>query len=121
MGHGRRRRRTRRPSPEVTGSTHSAGDSIASEPPTGSEGERAAKSLARSVHRPRRGASGRRAPAGSPGDGLGAGIRAGRWNPHEMVWTYLALAAGILVLLNVLVVVALAIASRPRHDDHELE
>jgi hypothetical protein len=41
-----------------------------------------------------------------------------------MVWTYLALAAGILVLLNVVVVVALAIASRPRHDDeanHEIE
>ena len=36
-----------------------------------------------------------------------------------MVWTYLALAAGILVLLNVLVVVVLAVASR--HRDHEPE
>jgi hypothetical protein len=38
-----------------------------------------------------------------------------------MIWTYLALAAGILVLLNVLVVVALAVASRPRDDGSEIE
>lgn len=37
------------------------------------------------------------------------------------VWTYLALAVGILVLLNVIVVVALAIGSRPRHDERDLE
>lgn len=51
---------------------------------------------------------------------LEAGIADGRWNPHMMVWTYLALAAGILVLLNVIVVVALALASRPRHDDNDV-
>ena len=36
-----------------------------------------------------------------------------------MIWTYLAIAGGILVFLNVLVVVALALASRPRHPELE--
>lgn len=45
------------------------------------------------------------------------GISRGWWNPDLMMWTYLALAAGILVLLNVAVVVALALASRPRGDE----
>jgi hypothetical protein len=34
-----------------------------------------------------------------------------------MVWEYLALAAGVLVLLNVLIVVVLLIASRARGPD----
>ena len=41
-----------------------------------------------------------------------------------MVWTYLALAAAALVLLNVVIVVALVVASRVRgaeYDDSELE
>jgi hypothetical protein len=40
-----------------------------------------------------------------------------------MWWTYLALAAGVLVLINVLIVVVLLVASRARHselENHEL-
>jgi hypothetical protein len=40
-----------------------------------------------------------------------------------MFWTYLALAAGVLVLLNVLIVVVLMVASRfrePRDEGNDL-
>jgi hypothetical protein len=33
------------------------------------------------------------------------------------MWTYLALAAGVLVLVNVVIVVALMVASRTRRDE----
>jgi hypothetical protein len=36
-----------------------------------------------------------------------------------MWWTYLALAAGVLVLVNVLIVVVLVVASRVRHSELE--
>lgn len=38
-----------------------------------------------------------------------------------MVWTYLAIAVALLVLLNVIVVAVLLIASRPRDSGNEHE
>jgi hypothetical protein len=36
-----------------------------------------------------------------------------------MTWTYLALAAGVLVLLNILIVVVLLVTSRVRRSEHD--
>jgi hypothetical protein len=44
------------------------------------------------------------------------GFRQRPWNGAEM-WTYLALAAGVLVLVNALILVVLVVASRARHDE----
>jgi hypothetical protein len=38
-----------------------------------------------------------------------------------MLWTYLALAAGVLVLVNVLIVVVLMVASRMREAGRDYE
>jgi hypothetical protein len=47
------------------------------------------------------------------------GIPLHPWNGARMWWTYLALAAGVLVLINVLIVVVLVVASRARHSELE--
>ena len=56
-------------------------------------------------------------------NGVSGGFPSRLWNGARMTWTYLALAAGVLVLLNVLIVVVLLVTSRVRrseHDDDEL-
>jgi hypothetical protein len=53
--------------------------------------------------------------------GVTGGFPCRPWNGARMMWTYLALAAGVLVFLNVLIVVVLLVRSRVRHPEYDDE
>jgi hypothetical protein len=53
------------------------------------------------------------------GNGVTGGFPSRLWNGARMTWTYLALAAGVLVLLNVLIVVVLLVTSRVHRSEHD--